>query len=113
MLRTSKEDITLALDSALPVNSIEENIYKDSKTEGKINILETLSTGKDEADIITNKVALNKVLNSLEVKDKKIIMLRYFKNLTQSDVAKIMGISQVQVSRLEKKILNKMKIKLA
>ena len=63
MLRTSKEDITLALDSALPVNSIEENIYKDSKTEGKINILETLSTGKDEADIITNKVALNKVLN--------------------------------------------------
>jgi RNA polymerase sporulation-specific sigma factor len=49
------------------------------------------------------------MINDLEVRDKEIILLRYFKDKTQSEVARILGISQVQVSRIEKKILNKMK----
>ena len=49
------------------------------------------------------------MINELEIRDKQLILLRYFKDKTQSEVARILGISQVQVSRIEKKILNKMK----
>lgn len=93
----------------MPVDSIEENVYSDTKTDGSINILETLSTNKDEANIITNKIAIGKMIEDLVPRDKQVIVLRYYKDKTQSDVAKILGISQVQVSRIEKKILQNMK----
>lgn len=109
ILKTSKEEIILALDINKPVNSIEESIYSDNRSDGSINILETLSTNKDEANLITNKITLHKLINNLIPRDKEIILLRYYKDKTQSDVAKIIGISQVQVSRIEKKILEKMK----
>ena len=97
----------------MPVDSIEENVYSDTKTDGSINILETLSTNKDEANIITNKIAIGKMIEKLVPRDKQVIVLRYYKDRTQSDVAKILGISQVQVSRIEKKILQNMKKELA
>lgn len=99
----------MALDSSLPVNSIEENVYSDSKNENSLNILDTLSSNKDEANLITNKIAINKMIENLEPRDKEVILLRYYKDKTQTDVAKILGISQVQVSRIEKKILGKMR----
>ena len=99
----------MALDSSLPVNSIEENDYADSKNENSLNILDTLSSNKDEANLITNKIAINKMIENLEPRDKEVILLRYYKDKTQTDVAKILGISQVQVSRIEKKILGKMR----
>ncbi len=97
----------------MPVNSIEENVYSSDKEGSDLNILDTLKSNKDEANIITNKIVLNKMINSLEKRDKEIILLRYFKDKTQSEVGKILGISQVQVSRIEKKILEKMKRELA
>lgn len=97
----------------MPVNSIEENVYSSDKEGRDLNILDTLKSNKDEANIITNKIVLNKMINSLEKRDKEIILLRYFKDKTQSEVGKILGISQVQVSRIEKKILEKMKRELA
>lgn len=108
-MKVSKEEITMALDSSLPVNSIEENVYSDSKNENSLNILDTLSSNKDEANLITNKIAINKMIENLEPRDKEVILLRYYKDKTQTDVAKILGISQVQVSRIEKKILGKMR----
>jgi len=97
----------------LPVNSIEENIYSSDKDGNELNILDTLKSNKDEANLITNKIVLNKIINSLEKRDKEIILLRYYKDKTQSEVGKILGISQVQVSRIEKRILEKMKKELA
>ena len=97
----------------MPVNSIEENIYSNNKDGNDLNILDTLKSNKDEASLITNKIALNKMINSLEKRDKEIILLRYYKEKTQSEVGKILGISQVQVSIIEKKILEKMKKELA
>lgn len=99
----------MALESANPVKSIEENTYKDNKTENSINILETLSSNEDESSKIVNKLTLNKLIESLEFREKEIIVLRYYKEKTQTEIARILGISQVQVSRLEKKILEKMK----
>lgn len=103
----------MALDSSLPVNSIEENIYSNDKEGKELNILDTLKSGKDEANLITNKIVLNKMINSLEKRDKEVILLRYYKDKTQSEVGKILGISQVQVSRIEKRILKNMKKELA
>ena len=97
----------------MPVNSIEENVYSSDKEGSDLNILDTLKSNKDEANIITNKIVLNKMINSLEKREKEIILLIYFKDKTQSEVGKILGISQVQVSRIEKKILEKMKRELA
>ena len=62
--------------------------------------------------MITNKMVVNQLINELEDRDKEIILLRFFKEKTQTEVAKILGISQVQVSRIERKILNSMKTKL-
>ena len=97
----------------MPVNSIEENVYSSDKDGNELNILDTLKSNKDEANLITNKIVLNKIINSLEKRDKEIILLRYYKDKTQSEVWKILGISQVQVSRIEKRILEKMKKELA
>lgn len=113
ILKVPKEEITLALDSSLPVNSIEENVYSSDKDGNELNILDTLKSNKDEANLITNKIVLNKIINSLEKREKEIILLRYYKDKTQSEVGKILGISQVQVSRIEKRILEKMKKELA
>lgn len=97
----------------MPVSSIEENVYSDDKSEKSLNILETLGTNKDEANSITNKIVINRIIQSLNPREKQIILLRYYKDRTQTDVAKILGISQVQVSRIERKILNYMKEELA
>ena len=64
-------------------------------------------------NININKIDLNTTMNKLSIEDRKVIQLRYFQDKTQTQVAKIMGISQVQVSRMEKKILLKMKKLLA
>ena len=101
------------MESSIPINSIEENLYSDNKSNNSINIIETISTNKDEATLITNKIAIKEMINDLESRDQQIILLRYYKDKTQSEVARILGISQVQVSRIEKKILNKMKRELA
>ena len=57
----------------MPVNSIEENIYSSDKDGNELNILDTLKSNKDEANLITNKIVLNKIINSLEKRDKEII----------------------------------------
>ena len=59
-----------------------------------------------------NKLALKQLIENLDTRDREIILLRFYKDKTQAEVAKVLGITQVQVSRLEKKILNSMKLKL-
>lgn len=107
-LKISKEDIAIALEASRPVESI-DNTHKSEKGEKSISLIEKISTEDNYEDIITNKIALKDAISKLEPKDRKIIMLRFFKEKTQSEVAKILGVSQVQVSRAEKKILQKMK----
>ena len=111
-LRISKEEITMALDSTRPVDSIENAKYTDSKTDKTVSILEQISTGRDEQTEITNKIAIKNLISELEEKEREIIMLRYYKQKTQMQVSKILGITQVQVSRIERKVLDKMRKKL-
>lgn len=110
-LKVSKEDVAIALDSLKPTISIYEDSY--SNEEGGISFLDTLRSNVDEAEQLSNKLAIKQMIGSLEEREKQLILLRYYKNKTQMEVAKILGISQVQVSRIEKRILNSMKLKLA
>ena len=111
-LRVSKEEIAMALDSARPVDSIEDATYRDNKTDKTVSLLEKISTGKDEQTEIANRITIKNLINELEEKERKIIMLRYYKQKTQMQVSKILGITQVQVSRIERKVLNNMRRKL-
>lgn len=111
LLKVSKEDVTIALESSMPIESIEGNKNKDNGDKN-ISLIERISTGKDEEELITNKIVVKELIESLDKKDKEIILLRFYKEKTQSQVASILGISQVQVSRIEKRVLQKLRYKL-
>lgn len=109
-LKISKEDICLALDSTNNIESIDNATYYNYKDGNKINLIEKLSSNKEnEEDKITNMLTIKQLIKNLNKRDKEIIMLRYFKEKTQTQVAKILGITQVQVSRIERKILDGMR----
>ena len=112
-LNIAKEDITLAIEATRNIESIESATYTSSKDGNSISIIEKISTEKDEAELLVNKLTVKQLIDELEVRDKKVIMLRFFKDKTQMQVAEILGITQVQVSRIERKILESMKAKLS
>ncbi len=109
ILKVPKEEIILATESAKQIDSIENDAYTNEKSNKTITILETLSTNKDEATLVTDKVLIQNMIKQLNKREKEIILLRFYKDKTQSEVAKILGISQVQVSRIEKKVLANMR----
>lgn len=111
-LNVSKEDIIIAIEASQNIESIENNSYTNPKDGKTISLLERLTSNKNEEEILTNKIVVKELIDGLDRRDKEIIMLRFFKERTQTEVAKIMGVTQVQISRLEKKILNNMKRKL-
>lgn len=109
-LSITKEEVAYALDAIRPVSSIYEGT--NSSGDDDRTIVDKLASDKDEAGTIVNKIAIKQLIENLEKREKEIILLRFYKEKTQSEVAKVLGITQVQVSRIEKKILNSMKLKL-
>lgn len=107
-LNVTKEEIAVAIDSSRTIESIND----DSQDDDKISKIETISTGKDEATMIIDKISIKELIENLNTREKEIIMLRYYKEKTQTEVAQILGITQVQVSRIEKRILTSMRSKL-
>lgn len=99
----AKEDIVLAMEASAEV----ESIYKTtgSGDENERFLVDRLAGEAKEEDKIVNRVLLRQLLDTLSGKDKELLNLRYFEDKTQVQVAKKLGISQVQVSRMEKKIL--------
>ena len=107
ILEMEPEEIVFCMESVVEVESMEQNIYTG---EGRdISLQDRLSTEKNEQEMLMDHLFLEQLLNSLEERDRKLIILRYYENKTQTQVSEIFGISQVQVSRLEKKILRQMK----
>ena len=88
------------------MESINQYIYEDSDCEKQERM--TLEKSSNEEEVI-NKVLISSLLEHLKIRDKKIIELRYFKEKTQTEVAGILGISQVQVSRIERRLLRELK----
>lgn len=111
-LNVDLDDVILAMEATNSVESIEGTKHINNKDGKSISLLDTLSTDKNEEETITNKLAIGQLIKDLKDREKEIILLRYYKEKTQAQVAKILGISQVQVSRLERKILENMKRKM-
>ena len=95
------------------MESIENVSYTNHKDGNSISLKDKIATGKDEEEMITNKLVIKDLIRGLEKREKEVILLRFYKEKTQSQVAKILGITQVQVSRIERKILSNMKTKLS
>ena len=105
ILNECEENICQALESRRYVKSINEIVTENGKEEKIERVI-----GKcDEQNKIVDKILVNDLVSKLSLRDKTIIKLRYFKQKTQVQVARALGISQVQVSRIEKRILDQMK----
>lgn len=109
-LKLSREEIIVALEARAPVESIyKEETQNDDKNLSLINRIPSI---ENEENTVINRLTVNQLIENLAPKERQIIILRFYKNKTQSQVGEALGISQVQVSRIEKNILNKMKLKL-
>lgn len=108
-LNVSKEEVAAAIESNCYVDSIDA---KDPSSDHERTLVDKLSDEKDEYNQLVDKMALSEIIDHLGERDKQVILLRFYKEQTQSQVGKILGITQVQVSRIEKKVLQTMRMKL-
>ena len=108
--QTDEQEIVLAMDSSkMPLS-----LYSPIDDEGdSLNITDKIEAEDDINEKIVNNLALKEVIKGLDLREKKIIMLRYYFDKTQSEIARQLKISQVQVSRLENKILENLRTKLS
>ncbi|MBR1746613.1 MAG: SigB/SigF/SigG family RNA polymerase sigma factor [Clostridia bacterium] len=102
-LNVDETDVVFIMDSArYPVS-----IYAESDEDG-LSLVDKISS-KDDQDDYIEKTVLRDIIAKFDERDKKIIYLRYYRDKTQSEIAKVLGVSQVQVSRLEAKILERIR----
>lgn len=106
-LGVSAEELATALEAGIKPESIYASPQDDGK-EGKA-LVDRLESGIDHESEIVNKMLIRQLLDELGERERKIIILRYFKQKTQSQIAEMLGISQVQVSRIEKKVISTMR----
>ena len=106
-LAMEPEEIMLSMEAVVEVESMEQSIYANDGKE--ISLKDRLAAEKNEQEELMDRLFLQQLLDNLSERDRRLIELRYFENKTQNQVAEILQISQVQVSRLEKKILRKLK----
>ena len=91
--------------SRMPVSIYEQADYKDEKAASLADRLPSV----DDTDEMIEHMQLKAAIDALPEREKKIIMLRYFRDMTQSEVAEVIGVSQVQISRIESKVVSEMK----
>lgn len=109
-LNVDKEEIIFAMEAQSPIESIYQEERNDDKNKRKL--VDRISGQENQELTIINKMILNQVINELKTRERQIIVLRFYREKTQTEVGKLLGISQVQVSRIEKNVLKKMKQKL-
>lgn len=106
----SEEDVILAMDSVIQPVSIYDAVFNDGGD--AIYIIDQLKNDTNDAEKITEKISLAQALQKLSDKERLIIQKRYFDNLTQTELAKEIGVSQAQISRVEKLALARIKKKM-
>ncbi|MCH5264417.1 MAG: SigB/SigF/SigG family RNA polymerase sigma factor [Lachnospiraceae bacterium] len=106
-----KEDIVMALEAGGEVESLHKPVFLKEGSE--ISLMDRVPSGQDESERVLNRLLLRQLLKELEETERQLIELRYFQEKTQTQVAELMGMTQVQVSRMEKKILKSMRLKCA
>lgn len=109
-LGVEKEELAQAFESSGEVESLHRPIYQ--KDGNEIQLMDKLEEKEGREEEVLNRMVLTQLLDGLDKEERQLIYLRYFANQTQTEVGKKLGISQVQVSRLEKKILKQLKCEL-
>ena len=99
----STEDLVVAMEAGTDVESLHATIYQGDGS--PIFLIDKVVKNQDEGEKVVNNLTLKQLINRLKPKERDVITLRYFQDKTQTEVAKTVGISQVQVSRIEKKVL--------
>ena len=103
----SAEEVVMALDSAKMPLSIYDKFDDEDEAQ---ELVEKIPCEEDEEKMV-DKIHLSNIIEGLSEREKKIIVLRYFRDRTQSEIAESLGVSQVQVSRLENKIIDKIRLR--
>lgn len=103
LLETSEEELVAAMEAGSDVESLQQTIYRGDGSD--ISLMDKIEEKVDKQEMLLNRMLLEEVLSTLEGNERELIYKRYFEEKTQTAIAAEMGMSQVQVSRLEKKIL--------
>ena len=107
LLGVEPEELVQAMDSSVEVESLQKIVYQGDG-EG-LSLMDKVEQDRDEQETLLRRLFLEQLLNTLEPREKQIITLRFFCDQTQTQVAQQLGMSQVQISRMEKKILAALK----
>lgn len=101
------EEIVMAMEASQAPLSLNEVMFQDDGS--PIYLIDQIDENEYRQNILVDRIALKEALSKLDKTERRIIILRYFKDMTQTEVAKALNMTQVQVSRLERKILAKVK----
>lgn len=106
-LGISNEELVMAMDAAADVESLQKTIYQGEGSD--ISLMDKIPEKKSCHDQVLDQIMLEEMLRYLDPEERQLIFMRYFQDKTQSQIAKALDTSQVQISRMEKKILKKMR----
>ena len=106
-MQIEKEELVMALEASGEVESLYKPVYQ--KDGNEVPLLEKLEEKESQEEKVLNKMLLSKLLEELDKEERQLIYMRYFANKTQMEIGQALGISQVQVSRMEKRILKRMR----
>ncbi len=110
-MNVTPEDLVLAMEAGCTPESLYSTVGEGDNS--PILLIDRINADNNSSEIdLIDKIAIRQILDSLDTRERQIIILRYFKEKTQVQIAKLLGISQVQVSRIEKKILKDIKLKM-
>jgi RNA polymerase sporulation-specific sigma factor len=106
-INVETEDLIVAMEAGMEVESLYATIYQGDGS--PIYLIDKVGQNEDNSDQTVNILALKQLIGRLKPKERQVIVLRYFQDKTQMEVAKAIGVSQVQVSRIEKRVLQALK----
>lgn len=109
-LNMEREDVVLALDSSKMPLSLSETV-DDGSGDKSIELIDKIPSPEKEDDMI-DKILLKSMIERLPERERKVIIMRYYRDNTQSEIAEALGVSQVQISRIENKIIKQFKSQL-
>ena len=101
------EELAMTMEAGAEVDSIYRTVYQGDGTD--LQLVDRLPEKENRQEKVLNRIFLEEILEKLEGEERQLIGLRYFQDMTQTEVAKRLGVSQVQVSRMEKRILKKLR----
>lgn len=107
MLEMPPEEVAMTMDSAAEVESLYRTVYQSEGTD--ISLIDKIPEKENAEEHLLNRIFLEEILGKLESSDRKLLYMRYFQDQTQTQIAERLGVSQVQVSRMEKRILKKLR----